>query len=211
MKNIIVPFGKPGAGKGTWISKFVKGQENLFEVLSVSGLLRNLDENTEYGKIAKSYMNSGSLVPDKIVNGIVIESIKKSEKSVILDGYPRTLQQLDAMLNAGIEPTLVIVFHVDDEIIIKRAADRIVCSGCGEPYTLNEFKRPKKDGVCDKCGKPLKRRADDEESLVRKRLVDFENETYPILERLKNKNITIFTYNANETEVDKKLKQLLIK
>lgn len=210
MKEIIIPFGKPGAGKGTWISQFVTGKESLFDILSVSGLLRNLDAGSEYGKLAKSYMDRGALVPNDIVNGVVIDGIKKSDKSVILDGYPRTLQQLDAMLYAGIKPTLIIVFDVDDEIIVKRAADRIVCSKCGEPYTLNSFKPPKEPGVCDKCGKPLKRRADDEEHLVRKRLVDYKKETYPILDKLESMNITIFTYDKTDKEIDKKLESALI-
>lgn len=204
MGNIIVLFGKPGAGKGTRLSKFLEGRETQFDVLSVSNLLKKaVKEQTKQGKIAESYMNSGNLVPDDIVNNIVIEGIKSAEKDVFIDGFPRTVVQAKAMLDAGVYPNLVIEFYVDDEIVLQRAKDRIVCNQCGEPYTTNSFKRPKTDGICDKCNGKLIRRKDDEESVVRKRLEVYQNETYPVLDVFKSVDIQIHTIdNTSKNSVD---------
>jgi len=194
MKNVIVLFGKPGAGKGTLLSKFLEGREERFEVLSVGNLLRRArKEQTELGKKAGTYMDSGQLVPNEIINEIVIQGIKAAKKPVITDGFPRNVLQAQAMLDAGVYPDRVIEVYVDDEVVIQRAKDRIVCEGCGEPYTTNDFNPPKVEGICDKCGCKLSKRKDDEEPVVRKRLQVYQDETHPALKILRDENVKIFT------------------
>jgi len=200
MENVIVLFGKPGAGKGTRLSEFLKGRENEFEVLSVGNLLRKArKEQTELGKKAASYMDAGQLVPDDIIIEIVIDGLKNAEKPIFTDGFPRTVAQAEAMLRAGICP-LVIEFYVDDEVVLERSRNRIVCTSCGEPYTLTGFKPPMVEGICDKCGNKLVKRADDEEEVVRNRLEVYQKETYPVLNFLGDFGIRTFSVDNYEPE-----------
>lgn len=211
MKNVVILFGKPGAGKGTRLSEFLEGRDEQFEVLSVGNLLRKArKEQTELGKKAEEYMDSGKLVPDSIINGIVIEGIQNAENTVIIDGFPRTVGQAEAMLNAKVYPNKVIELYVDDEIVIQRAKDRIVCDKCGEPYTTNNFKHPKTEGICDKCGGNLSRRKDDDEEVVRERLNVYKNETYPVLNILKTAEIKIYTIDNTCKNAEKQFAELLI-
>ena len=166
-------------------------------------------EQTELGKKAEAYMDSGKLVPDEIINGIVIEGIQSAERTVIIDGFPRTVGQAEAMLNAKVYPNKVIELYVDDEIVIQRAKDRIVCDKCGEPYTTNNFKHPKTEGVCDKCGGNLSKRKDDDEEVVRERLNVYKNETYPVLKILKTAEIKIHTIDNTCKDARKQFEELL--
>lgn len=210
MQKVIILFGKPGAGKGTRLGEFLEGKEDLFEVLSVGNLLRKaLKEQTELGKKAESYMNSGALVPDEIINAIVIDGIRSAEKTVITDGYPRTVGQAAAMIEAGIFPYSVIELYVDDEVVLERAKARIVCSSCGEPYTTNDFKPPKTQGICDKCGSALIRRKDDEEEVVKQRLKVYQEQTYPVAEFLYNKGVEIYTVNNSSEDSREKFAKYL--
>lgn len=199
MENIIVLFGKPGAGKGTRLSKFLEGKEDQFEVLSVGKLLRKaVNEQTELGQRAKSYMDSGKLVPDDIVNAIAIEGLKNAKKPIFTDGFPRTVAQAKAMLDSGVRPTTVVELYVDDEVVIERSRIRIVCKSCNEPYTTTDFKSPKVKGVCDKCGSELVKRIDDDERVVRNRLEVYRNETHPVLKVMKEANIPIVTIDNTD-------------
>lgn len=210
MQKVIILFGKPGAGKGTRLGKFLEGKENLFEVLSVGNLLRKaLKEQTELGKKAESYMNSGGLVPDEIINALIIDAIRNADKPIITDGYPRTVGQAKAMLDAGIFPYNVIELYVDDEVVLERAKARIVCSNCGEPYTTNDFKPPKAHGICDKCGGALVRRKDDAENVVKERLKVYQEQTYPVVEFLYDKGIEIHTINNSSPDSQEKFARLL--
>lgn len=204
MKNVIVLFGKPGAGKGTRLSEFLEGKENQYDILSVGNLLRKArKEQTELGKRASEYMDAGLLVPDDIINAVVIDGLKNAEKPIFTDGFPRTIPQAKAMLEAGVRPSMVIEFYVDDEIVVERSHNRIVCKSCGEPYTITGFKPPKVKGVCDKCGSDLIKRADDEEDVVRNRLEVYRNETHPVLEVMADANIPIVTINNAHAETAK--------
>lgn len=210
MQKVIILFGKPGAGKGTRLGEFLEGKEDLFEVLSVGNLLRKaLKEQTELGKKAEHYMNAGALVPDEIINQIVIDGIRNAEKTVIIDGYPRTIGQASAMLNAGIFPSKVIELYVDDKIVLERAKARIVCSNCGEPYTTDGFKSPKKDGVCDKCGSSLVKRKDDDEKIVKERLNVYQKQTHPILDFLYQNKIVVNTINNSSSDSKVQFAKLL--
>ena len=200
MQKVIILFGKPGAGKGTRLGDFLKGREDFFEVLSVGNLLRKaLKEQTELGKKAEFYMNSGGLVPDEVINNLVIDAIQAAEKTIITDGYPRTVGQAAAMIEAGIIPHNVIELYVDDEIVLERAKSRIVCSNCGEPYTTDDFKPPKTQGICDKCGASLIKRKDDDEDVVKQRLRVYSEQTYPVVEFLRSKEIQIHTINNSSS------------
>lgn len=210
MQKVIILFGKPGAGKGTRLGEFLKGKEDLFEVLSVGNLLRKaLKEQTELGKKAESYMNSGGLVPDAIINAIVVDAIRNADKPVITDGYPRTVGQATAMLEAGIIPYNVIELYVDDEVVLERAKARIVCSNCGEPYTTNNFNPPKTQGICDKCGSALIRRKDDEENVVKERLKVYLEQTYPVVKFLYDNGIEINTIDNSSPDSREKFVKLL--
>lgn len=210
MKNVIVLFGKPGAGKGTRLSEFLKGREEQYEVLSVGNLLRKaIKEQTELGKKANEYMDSGRLVPDEIINKIIIEGIQKAEKTVILDGAPRTVCQAKLMLENGIYPDKVINFYVDDDTVLERAKHRIVCEDCGESYTTNEFKHPKMEGICDKCGGKLSRRKDDEEDVVRHRLAVYREQTEPAFNVFINNVIKIFTIDNTRDDAGEKFAKIL--
>ena len=193
MSNVIVLLGKPGAGKGSQKDKFLIGREDHYDTLSVGDMLREARKNgTELGKKAAEFMDAGALVPDDIINGIVIDGLKYSEKPIFSDGFPRTVVQAEAMLEAGISP-LVIDFYVDDDIVIQRSKDRIVCDECGEIYTLNNYKPPKVEGICDKCGGPLVKRVDDDPETVKNRLVEYREKTLPVRAFFSNRGIKVFT------------------
>ena len=211
MKNVFVLFGKPGAGKGTRLSEFLNGREDQFQVLSVGNLLRKArKEQTELGKKAERFMDAGLLLPDEIINEIIIEAIKTSEKSIILDGSPRTVVQAMLLLEAGIYPKKVINFEVDDETVIERTRYRVVCNNCGESFTTNAFKHPKIEGICDKCGGALSRRKDDDEEVVKNRLQVYQNQTYPALKIFENNHIQICTIDNTQDDAREKFETVML-
>lgn len=212
MESKIVVFSKPGAGKETRISRFEAVRGNLYGTLSVGNLLRaERKQQTELGKKAESYMKKGKLVPDEIINKVVINGLKETHDPILMDGFPRTVVQAEEMLKAGVIPNFVIVLEVSDDVVIQRAKDRIVCEDCGASYTLNDFNPPKQAGVCDKCSGKLIRRDDDEEETVKERLETFYHDTYPVLNVFKNYGIKIYTIdNTNSDEAEKQFDQLLM-
>lgn len=189
---VIIAFGKPGAGKGTRVSELLQTRGD-FSPLSVGNLLREVRKNPtdDLGKALAKYMDAGELVPDDIINKIVIGAIKQSQKHVILDGFPRTIGQATAMLSEGVIPDLIVEFYVEDEVVLQRAKVRIACSECGETYTTDGFKQPRNEGVCDLCGGALVRRKDDEESIVRNRLTVYKEQTQPVLDIFREHGLNI--------------------
>lgn len=205
MQSVTVLFGKPGAGKGTRLSEFLETTDKEFKILSVGNLLRQArSERTELGKKAATYMDAGLLVPDDIINEIVIDGICESSEPIISDGFPRTIGQAQAMLEAGIKPT-VVDFYVDDDVVLERAQNRIVCENCGEPYTTNEFKHPKVDGICDKCGGHLCKRSDDSPEVTKNRLDVYKRETLPVLNLFKENHVNVYTINNDNKSEDAKI------
>jgi len=206
MKKIISLTGKPGAGKGTRLSKFLEGREGEFEVLSVGNMLRReVSEETELGMQAKAYMDTGKLVPDYLIVNMVLEEIKKAKKSIILDGFPRTVGQAEAALEGGIKITKGIDIYVSDEEVLRRSENRIVCVECGETYTRDDYKLPKSEGFCDKCGGELHRRSDDRRDVVLNRLKTYDTETKPVLEVLRNSGINIVSLDGEkDNNIDEK-------
>ena len=183
--NIIL-LGPPGAGKGTQASRLVENRGMV--QLSTGDMLRAaVKAGTPVGLQAKAVMESGGLVSDDIVSGIIGEALDalSPETGVIFDGYPRTEAQahsLDEILSArGRTLAHVIELEVDEDALVERITGRFTCAGCGEGYH-DTFKQPAKEGVCDKCGNTeFKRRADDNEETVRTRMAEYRAKTAPIL------------------------------
>ena len=182
----LILLGPPGAGKGTQAKTL---QENRgFIQLSTGDMLRAaVAAGTEIGKKAKEVMERGDLVSDDIVTGIISERIEQPDcdKGFILDGFPRTVAQAqaldDLLAEKNMKLDVVIEMRVDDEKLIDRVVGRYTCANCGEGYHIT-FKRPEKEGVCDKCGATeFKRRDDDNEETVRGRLNSYHGQTAPLI------------------------------
>jgi adenylate kinase len=182
----LILLGPPGAGKGTQAQRLV--ERHGIPQLSTGDMLRAaVAAGTLVGKQAKAVMDAGKLVSDEIVNDIVSERIDEPDaaKGFILDGYPRTLRQADAveaMLDKkGKALDAVIEFKVDDDVLVDRIAGRYTCARCGTGYHDTNH-RPKVDGVCDKCGShEFKRRPDDNAETLRTRLQAYYKETAPLI------------------------------
>lgn len=183
--NIIL-LGPPGAGKGTQATRLVDSRAMV--QLSTGDMLRAaVKAGTPVGLQAKAVMESGGLVSDEIVSGIIGEALDglSSDTGVIFDGYPRTEAQaisLDDILSArGRTLHHVIELAVNEDALVERITGRFTCAGCGEGYH-DTFKQPAKAGVCDKCGgTEFKRRPDDNEETVRTRMAEYRAKTAPIL------------------------------
>lgn len=178
-------LGAPGVGKGTQAKKL--SEEYYIPKISTGDILREaVQQGTELGIKAGIFMDSGQLVPDDVVIGIVEDRLKWDDcrKGWILDGFPRTLQQayaLDRMLER-IKMSVDHVFNleVDEVEIIKRLSGRRSCERCQTPYHIH-FNLPKKDGICDSCGGRLIQRSDDREETVRERLRVYKERTEPLI------------------------------
>jgi adenylate kinase len=186
MRVNIILLGPPGAGKGTQATRLVESRAMV--QLSTGDMLRAaVKDGTPTGIKAKAVMESGGLVSDDIVSGIIGEALDalSPETGVIFDGYPRTQAQaesLDGILSArGRTLDHVIELEVDEDALVERITGRFTCASCGEGYH-DSFKQPKAAGVCDKCGSTeFKRRADDNEETVRTRMAEYRAKTAPIL------------------------------
>ena len=177
----IIMLGAPGAGKGTQAA--VLCEHFGIPTISTGNMIREaLKNGTEMGLKAKSFMDEGKLVPDEVVIGIVKERLSEDDckNGFILDGFPRTIPQAEALDNMGVNIEYVINIDVPDQNIIDRMSGRRVCEGCGRPYHLVNLK-PKMDGVCDDCGGTLVQRKDDHPDTVLARLNVYHQETEPLV------------------------------
>ena len=182
----LILLGPPGAGKGTQ-AKLLVSKYGIPQ-LSTGDMLRAAIANgTEIGLKAKAVMDAGKLVSDEIVNGIVADRLAEADAAngFILDGYPRTLEQADAVNRMLDERDArldaVIELRVDDDILVERVSGRYTCGNCGEGYH-DEFKQPATAGVCDVCGhKEFKRRPDDNADTMRTRLHAYYKDTAPLV------------------------------
>lgn len=202
MKDVIVLFGKPGAGKGTRLDEFLEGRENQFDAVAASGLLKKeIADGTELGRKANSYMDAGLLVPDELIITMVLNRLEASTKPVVfLDGFPRTVPQAKAMLEAGIVPTMVVEFLLDEAIILERLRNRVVCTSCNTSYSLVGAKRPKVEGICDKCGSVVARRKDDAKEVALNRFDVYLKQTHPCLGVFASSNIPVHTIDNGDSE-----------
>jgi adenylate kinase len=181
----IVMMGAPGAGKGTQ-SRMLSGTLGVPQISSGDIFRENLKNATPLGLLAKQYMDSGALVPDDVTINMVMERLSRPDcaAGAVLDGFPRTLAQaaaLDkALADKALQVRLAPLLEVSDDAVISRMAGRRVCRNCQAMYHV-EFSPPKAEGVCDKCGGELYRRADDEPETVRNRLFVYYKQTAPLV------------------------------
>ena len=196
----IIMLGAPGAGKGTQAA--VLCEHFGIPTISTGNMIcEALKNGTEMGLKAKSYMDDGKLVPDEVVIGIVKERLSADDckKGFILDGFPRTIPQAEALDNMGVDIQYVINIDVPDENIIKRMSGRRVCENCGRPYHTESLK-PKVDGVCDDCGGTLVQRKDDHPDTVLARLDVYHKETEPLAEFYKKQGKLVNIEGQNTVE-----------
>lgn len=178
----LIFLGAPGAGKGTQAE--VVSERLSIPTISTGNIIRAaIKDGTEMGKKAKDFIEKGALVPDEVVIGIIKDRLKADDckNGFILDGFPRTVPQAEALDEMGIEIDKVIDIEVPDEKIAARMSGRRVCQGCGASYHLL-YKKPEKDGVCNSCGGELVQRKDDHPDTVLERLSVYHTQTEPLKE-----------------------------
>jgi len=180
----LVLFGPPGAGKGTQ-AKFIVDSFKIPQISTGDMLRAAVKEQTPLGLVAKQIMESGALVPDEVVLGIVRERIVLSDcdNGFVLDGFPRTIPQADALVSIlrGLNKRIdhVISLDIDNSEIVQRLSGRRTCSSCGKGYhVVND--PPKFDGICDTCHAALIQREDDREDTVKNRLAVYDQQTAPL-------------------------------
>ena len=185
LKNIIL-MGPPGAGKGT-LAKQLKQELNLVHISTGDMFRENIKGGTKLGLLAKSYIDNGHLVPDEVTIDMLKDRLaqKDCENGFLLDGFPRTLPQAEALekLSVEINRPIEVVVNLDcnNQELIRRISGRRVCKNCGAPYHVQTMK-PKVEGVCDLCGGPLYQRADDNEEALKVRLDHYVHDTKPLLD-----------------------------
>ncbi len=186
--NLIL-LGAPGAGKGTQAEKIC--ERLSIPAVSTGNILREAMANgTEMGLKAKSFIDAGQLVPDEVVIGIINDRLKEDDckNGFILDGFPRTIPQAEALDRMNVRIDRVIDIEVPDEIIASRLSGRRVCLKCGATYHT-EFKKPKAEGICDVCGDNLVQRKDDMPETVLDRLKTYHEQTEPLKDFYEKKGI----------------------
>jgi len=197
--NLIL-IGPPGAGKGT--QGEILAEKLGIDTISTGLMLRTaIKEQTEVGKLAEQYINDGKLVPDDVIVSIVKERLSQPdcEKGFILDGFPRTTAQAEALTESGVKIDKVLSLEVDDDMIVKRLSSRRECSKCGAPYSTI-FNTPKTEGKCDKCGGDLIQRADDNPETIKNRLDVYHEQTEPIKGYYEKLGLLVKAEGKNELE-----------
>lgn len=180
IKMKLILLGAPGAGKGTQAEKIC--EKLSIPAISTGNIIREaLKNGTEMGLKAKSFIDAGQLVPDEVVIGIIKDRLAQNDcaNGFILDGFPRTIPQAEALDEMGVEIDKVIDIEVPDEKITDRMSGRRVCKECGASYHLL-YKKPEKEGVCNLCGGELVQRKDDHPDTVLDRLKVYHEQTEPL-------------------------------
>ena len=202
--HALIFLGAPGAGKGTQAREVARYYG--IPQISTGDMLRDaVKRETALGLAAKARMESGKLVPDDVVDGIVAERINLPDckAGFILDGFPRTISQaqfVDSLLEAkGEGLPLVLDIEVTEELLLKRLTGRRTCSVCGEIYNIY-FNPPKVEGICDKDGGKLLQRADDNEATIRQRLEAYHKQTSPLIEYYRGRGVLLALDGDKEPE-----------
>ena len=189
----LLMMGPPGAGKGTQAARLVK-KYNVPQISTGDMFRAAVKEGTPLGLKAKAYMDSGSLVPDEVTIGIVRERLAKDDckGGFILDGFPRTVEQADALAKIldelGKKISCVLNINVPADYLVERAVGRRICRKCGATYHV-KFHAPKAENVCDSCGGELYQRADDNAETMTKRLAAYEESTRPLIDYYKSAGV----------------------
>ena len=200
-KNLKMIFlGAPGAGKGT--QSDIVAERYGIPTISTGVMIREaIKNNTEMGLAAKSYTEKGALVPDEVVIGIIGERLSKDDcqNGFILDGFPRTVPQAEALDNMGVEINCVVSLEVADSKIVERMSGRRVCAKCGASYHI--LYNPSENGTsCDKCGEPLSIRKDDAPEVVLDRLNVYHNQTEPLKDFYGKKGVLVLVEGQEEVK-----------
>jgi adenylate kinase len=194
-------LGAPGSGKGTQCKRIV-ARYGLLHLSSGDILRQQRAEGTELGKTARTYMDSGALVPDQIIVEMMADAIMKApDAGFVLDGFPRTVNQATelakslAAINQKID--VILNLQIDDQLVVKRMAGRRSCPQCGAVYNIERFK-PKVEGVCDNDGTKLIQRPDDSAEVVANRLETYHLQTEPVIDYYKKNSNTVYDIDANK-------------
>lgn len=189
----IILMGPPGAGKGTQAA--LLAQQELIPHISTGDIFRaNMSQGTPLGKLAKQYVDAGLYVPDDVTNAMVKDRLAQDDckKGFILDGYPRTPDQAEALADMLAELDLaldvVVNIEVPDDLLVERAEGRRVCRSCGATYHVS-FNKPAAEGMCDKCGGQLYQRSDDTAAKVSVRLHEYHSRTAQVLQYYSEKGL----------------------
>ena len=196
----LILLGAPGAGKGTQ-AEYICDKLSI-PAISTGNIIRAaLKAGTEMGLKAKEFIDKGQLVPDEVVIGIIKERLAEDDcqNGFILDGFPRTIPQAEALDTMGIEIDKVIDIEVPDEKIVERMSGRRACPACGNSYHLL-YKKPEKDGICNACGAELIIRADDHPDTVKDRLDVYHSQTEPLKDFYAKKNKLFIVEGQEEVQ-----------
>ncbi len=194
--NKLMLLGAPGAGKGT-VAKGLTSQLGVAHLSTGDMLRAAVAAGTAVGRLAQGFMDAGQLVPDDVMVKLIDERTAEADCKAadgkprfLLDGFPRTLPQADALDASGLGPEVVLFVDVPEEALLRRLTGRRSCPGCGAPFHI-DFQPPMVDGICDACGTALVHRADDQEGPIRKRLDTYRAQTAPLVQRYADRIVRI--------------------
>ncbi len=193
-------FGPPGAGKGTHASNLVD-MLKLAHISTGDIFRAEVKLGSPLGKKVSNYLNKGELVPDEVVNEVLKKWINKTDDSqgFILDGYPRTIEQAEALEKVA-RVDAIIQLVVPDWVIVERLSNRRICRNCGAIYNIKYFPKPKAGSKCDKCGSEIYRREDDKPEVITERLKVYETQTQPLIDFYKTKGVKFVTVQSKKVD-----------
>lgn len=200
----IIMLGAPGAGKGTQ-AKMISEKYGIPHISTGDIFRSNIKNGTELGKKAKTYMDQGQLVPDELTCDLVVDRIAQDDakNGYVLDGFPRTIPQAEALKSAlekrGEKIDFAVDVDVPDENIITRMSGRRACVSCGATYHV-VYNPPKKEGICDVCGKELVLRDDDKPETVKKRLEVYHTQTQPLIDYYQKEGVLVKVDGTQEID-----------
>ncbi len=196
----IIMLGAPGAGKGTQAEKVAQALH--VPTISTGFIIRQaIAAQTELGKTAKDFIDKGQLVPDDVVIQILFERIAQDDckNGFVLDGFPRTIPQAQALVDAGVHIDKVLSIEVSDEKILERLSGRRECANCGKTYHM-VYNKPQTEGKCDSCGGKLICRADDNPETIKSRLAVYHKQTEPLIQFYKGMGILVYAHSQEKVE-----------